>query len=110
MVSHFIGVCFHPYCLPLGFEGQGLGVIQRGRGRGRGKTEKWDSPFIFVRNVRSHFQMEIDILEISLDIWIFGTLGVNLPMFLVSLSMYFKSKPCDDLRLAAAGSFGLVVR
>ncbi len=26
--------------LPLGFEGQGLGV----RRRGRGKTEKWDSP------------------------------------------------------------------
>ncbi len=44
VVSHFIGVCFHPQLLPLGFEGQGLGVRWRGRGRGRGKTEKCDSP------------------------------------------------------------------
>ncbi len=42
----FIGVCFSPLALTLGFEGQGLGVRWRGRGRGRGKTEKWDSPLM----------------------------------------------------------------
>ncbi len=41
-MSQIIGVCFHPSRLPLGFEGQGLGV----RRRGRGKTEKWDSPLV----------------------------------------------------------------
>ncbi len=39
---------------------------------------------------------------------LFGMLGVNLPMFLVSLSRSFRSKPCDDLRLTAADSFGLL--
>ncbi len=37
-------------------------------------------------------------------------LGLNLPMFLASLLRSFRSKPCDDLRLAVAGSFGFVVR
>ncbi len=41
--------------------------------------------------------------------WLFGMLGLNLPMFLASLSSYFRSKPCDDLQLAAADSFGFVV-
>ncbi len=41
--------------------------------------------FIFVRNVRSHFQMEINILQIA---WTFGCLaaGVEFPMFRASLS------------------------
>ncbi len=30
-------------------------------------------------------------------------------MFLASLSRSFRSKPCNDLRLAAADSFGFVV-
>ncbi len=54
--------------------------------------------------------MEIDILEISLDILAIWHARVNLPMFLASLSRSFKSKPCDDLRLAAADSFGFVMR
>ncbi len=53
--------------------------------------------------------METDILEISLDILAIWHAGVE-PILLASLSRYFRSKPCDDLRLAAAGSFGFVLR
>ncbi len=35
-------------------------------------------------------------------------LGLNFPMFLASLSRSFRSKPCDDLWLAAADSLALL--
>ncbi len=63
-----------------------------------------------VGNVRSHFQMEVDILEISLDILAIWHAVGELPMFLVSLSRPLRSRLCNGLRLAAAGSFGFDVR
>ncbi len=53
-----------------------------------------------------HFQMEIDILEISLDILAIWHVGVEFANFPGEL----RSKPYDDLRLAAADYFGFVVR
>ncbi len=44
--------------------------------------------YIFVRNVRSHFQMEIDILEISLEIlaiWHAGVEFANVPGELIEV-------------------------
>ncbi len=59
--------------------------------------------------VRSHFQMEINILQISVDILAVWQAGVEFSDVSASLSRSLRSKPCTDLRLAAADSFGSVV-
>jgi len=56
---------FSPLALPLGFEGQGLGV----RRRGRGKTEKWVNLFALVALVLQPLVNEvIEVREyVSMD-------------------------------------------